>query len=297
MTEIISETFAQLLARYRQALSWYSSLGAEIRNSRLGHYGESLQELAEGFADPSAHGILGRDKQFTNALYEANQHCAIHEGLAGHYDDYVKRRIKFVANGPRLYTDELTSASSEKGRNIVFELALASWFARAGFQISPVRTGDLTLQFDDVVLAFECKRPQSVRGLLRAVKDAGKQVKSRLRVGYQSFTRSIVAVDITKIVNPDFGLLTATTFDEGLDQLKTGMQAMADFHAEDFIRLLPRRNLGVLMRATAIAHTADRKSLTYCSQHLMTFLRVSGTPNAPIADAFSKRMRESGVAD
>jgi len=209
-------TYASLLTRYENALAWYASLGAAIHNSRLHLYQQTLRSLIAGHEDPEPLGLADRERAIVNTLFEVNQHCDIYKGLAGRHDDHVKDRISFVPDGPWQYTDERPSTSSNRGRNVVFELVVASWLARSGFEIVREAVGDLTLRVDDAVIALECKRPQSGAGFERAVKDAGRQVRHRLKRYRKSYVRGLVAVEVTKIINPRFGLLIGSELSAGM---------------------------------------------------------------------------------
>lgn len=68
---------------------------------------------------------------------------------------------------------------------------------------------DVAAYFDNRSLLFECKRPQSVGSLENNVKDAFHQLEAKYRSPQRLRHRGIIAIDISKLINPEFMLYSA----------------------------------------------------------------------------------------
>ena len=82
----------------------------------------------------------------------------------------VRQKLRKALSGPFFPTDE--DQNSNESRNTVFELNLAAKLAAAGLEPKLGTHADIEVVLLEKQLVIECKRPFSVRGLPRNIKDA-----------------------------------------------------------------------------------------------------------------------------
>ena len=110
----------------------------------------------------------------------------------------ASRKLARVLQGPPLPTDE--DANTNEGRNVLFELTMASQLWGAG--LAPeLGEPDIRCWLDRRAVYVECKRPFSRQGARQAYTDACGQLAAALPSAPVG-ARGIVALSITRFVNP-----------------------------------------------------------------------------------------------
>jgi hypothetical protein len=110
----------------------------------------------------------------------------------------IRRKLARVLQGPPLPTDE--SANTNEGRNVLFELTMASKLWGAG--LAPeLGEPDIRCWLDRRAVYVECKRPFSRQGARQAYTDALGQLAAALPSAPVG-ARGIIALSITRFVNP-----------------------------------------------------------------------------------------------
>jgi hypothetical protein len=138
----------------------------------------------------------------------------------------LRPKIKDVLQGPYLPNDE--NNTSNRSRNILFELSLAAKLRQAGFQPILGEHPDLVCEVMGRKVGFECKRPFS----LARVPDRIQQAEGQLRrdLGdlrkFSPNARGIVAISLSRVFNPYNKLFVHSTEKsgrEGLERLVSGI--------------------------------------------------------------------------
>jgi hypothetical protein len=229
---------------------WLESVGFAISPTRVGVYRRHLALLANApDAGSIGHAIAKEGvSAIVDSLFESNELCLIHRALEPIADPEVKARLASFIKGPIAYRDEKASASSNRARNIGFELRLGAHLLNAGLPVEFHPEGDLRFPYRNYEFFVECKRPQVGHQVNSRVKDALKQLSERYRgaVNPES-ARGIVAVSITKVVNP-FGESHRTpTQDTLAESLSTAAQRFLEEHRPKWQRPADPRTLGCIL--------------------------------------------------
>lgn len=212
MLMFMTTSYDDVAARLQAAVDWLESLGIAHEPTRLGEYRRAIDALTQA-KDRST--ILRQQlPAINNAIYEAFELIDVHGALAGKYDDDIVRHLKQVAGGPATYSDENPASSSNRARNIAFELAVMAYLAKAGLLLYFTTAADVTCVFENRTLLFECKRPQSLDVVDRRVKDGLEQLKKRINTLQKATRRGLVALELTKAINPKFEVFVTQSEDE-----------------------------------------------------------------------------------
>jgi hypothetical protein len=241
-----STSYENVAALFAAATGWLERLGISHRVTRLGEYQTALRDLT----DANSRGSTLRNElpALNTAVYEAHELVEVYEALAGRHDDTLRKHLKTLAAGPAVYSEENPDSSSNRSRNVAFELAVMGYLAQAGLTLAFDSLADASATFKNRTLLFECKRPQSLAAVERNVKDALKQLSQRINGIQRVRHRGIVALDITKAMNPSFEVFTT----EREQDIDFSMSQQVDRFIERYMNTWtkPRcnQNIGVLIR-------------------------------------------------
>jgi len=114
----------------------------------------------------------------------------------------------------------LESPDSSKGRNAMFEIALAGRFASAG--LDPVIGGepDIYFKFNSRNILVQCKRVLSNSAVEKRVREAARQLERDLGQRLEPADCGIIAVSVSKLINPGDKVLVVSNVDQIRSQLR-----------------------------------------------------------------------------
>lgn len=113
-----------------------------------------------------------------------------------------------------MYVD---AEDNDPGRDLSFELYTALAFHQAGADVSMGVPSDVVAYFGEQRLLIECKRPKSQPAMRRRILEAYCQFSEHRRRGETAV--GIVSLDMTVLVNPEFGVLVAESEGEATELL------------------------------------------------------------------------------
>lgn len=225
-----SASYSAVLESVDEAIAWLQELGVSCTVNRVAEYKRALRTLADA-SDRSA--VLQKHLSEVNAaIFETYELIEIYKTLSGRYDEKIKEQINAVTSGPLMYSTENSGSSSNRARNVAFELAVMSLLVRANLELEFGSLADAVAKLENRTIFFECKRPQNLSAVERRVKDAIGQLKIRINGAQKVRQRGIVAIDITKALNPEFNVYVTKS--------EAGINASLDAQVDAFVqRQLP----------------------------------------------------------
>lgn len=271
-SNISSAHFSELAENLQKVAAWLGRLGIDESRTRLGEYRRVMQRLADAHACGDTAALRAAWPSAMVPLFESEELVAIHAWLSGpEYDDYVRERMRIVASGPSSYTEENTS-SGNRARNTAFELAMAARIVAGGLPLDRSVPSDISVRVATRTVVIECKRPQSEKALEGNVDDARHQLRERYRTANRPGYVGVIAIDLTKVLNPSLELLRDVPESE-IDEALSG--ALADYsreHERVWQKNRDQQTSAVLLRLSIMAHLADETRLTSCHQVVVAFL-------------------------
>ena len=204
------------------------SLGIKVPGTRIARYQNYYEARVKGTHDEDRifQGISG--KNFDNpldlelyVLREVHELMWILKGLKKHLPKGVEEKLNQIVGGRDFAALDKDSSS----RNTQFELRIASYFCQNDYSVDMSNLTDIVATHDRTTYFVECKRVTNAGALYRRLKEAKKQLRTRL-------TRSIliprefgvIAIDVTKVAFKYNGLTLGLTADHTKnviqDQLK-----------------------------------------------------------------------------
>ena len=167
-----------------------------LTHGRTHQYIKLLKEFAQGHR--KRENILCINESYEIVEIYQHWHNKINEfpGL------YQKIKNAFL-KGPILQEDEITTSSSNVARNDAFTYFLSGIFLSRKLNVTLVdglprinyekSNDDICLDFNDVRLIIECKRPQSSNAVVKRTKEGIKKIKEN---------KGIIALDCSAFIRP-----------------------------------------------------------------------------------------------
>jgi len=149
--------------------------------------------------------------------------------------------------------------------------------------------------FDGHRIVIECKRPQSLKRIRSNVKDAHGQIKKRVGITKRQADYGIIAIDITKLTNPEFKLYAQNNY----ALIHYGLTKIVDNfimeHQHKWQTKRMPRVLGVLLRLCVMGVDESRdNTLVFCQEIGLNPLNSSSMREQSLAERLTKRL--SGMA-
>lgn len=181
--------------------------------------GEDLVRVAAFLQQLGLARLRGRLKTYSDVLAAASSGQAVERQLlwaaAVEVDDLVKlTELAPQALGPvrhrlpGLFAGDpvpLAANGDDPGRSLAFELVTGAMLQRLGSRSTFESPADVGNTIASRPLMVECKRPTTATAMAKRLQEGFRQLSEHRRAGHQGF--GAVALDVSAIVNPDFGVL------------------------------------------------------------------------------------------
>ena len=261
-------TFEEKEQLMHLATDWLASLNIDYYKTRVGEYSRDIQRLNEAQQTNSVQKLLDKGKfpKHVNSLFELSEIIFIYEGLHPIADTRLTQRIRDFVKGTEQVTSESTKSMSTKGRDISFELFMASLFARAGYELDFGSEADLMAISTQHTFFVECKRPQSINSVRSNVRGAAKQIVKRL-TGSKASSSSygVIALSISKIINPDLELLVALNEQSINQRLINESENFIELNQHHWSNLKENKLIGIMTLLQTPAVVENHNMITTCN--------------------------------
>jgi len=293
-----SESFAALSERFEAIVASLAAQGVTVPNTRIDRYRRYLLDLVARASDVSLvnewsqlsdNERVIRTRKALSVLFELQELDLICRDSIPARRSEVLNVIRRIAQGPDGYEEE--RATSTFPRDLLFELQVARVFASAGLTTLNLPPADLALEVNNRYIVVECKRPQSERGIVRKLRQGFTQVRRRIKERPGSRIRGIVALDLSKAINPRFDQLhiedhtkIGALYSDILDEAAATI--MGAIGPSDYCR-----TLAIFLRFSAISIDKTRWIPIYGVQHLVLSLPQNRASDAELRDSIGRRLQ------
>ncbi|WP_342619291.1 hypothetical protein [Rhodoferax sp. GW822-FHT02A01] len=203
--EVTPHTLAEIAEHYEAALAWVAANGFPVDRGRHAEYRRTIKTLLDQFTDNGWGNISDdsyRDRVCT-ALLESRELVSIYRGLSTSTESAAIENLQHYIKGPVLPTQEQAATASNKARNFGFELYLNALFAHADLHPEYSTKADLSFLVDELRIFVEAKRPTSGTSVETSLRIAIGQLTDRLCKHEEPDRAGIVALDLSKVINPE----------------------------------------------------------------------------------------------
>jgi hypothetical protein len=292
--QLTKSSYAEIQSDLNGVVDWIESFGVNVAPTRIRRYETAMQtvrKIQEARDEARANKIL---PDAINTLHEIHDLIEIGKGFSGgNYRDFVEPKIKEIVAGPDAYADENLS-SSNRARNVAFELIVASRIAQSGLPLFRRGTSDIATRLHGRIVLIECKRPFAEAKVARRIQEGFSQLK-RAYHGCDSIrTRGIVAIDVTRAHNPDF-LPMAYDQPYKIGRIVAArLDAISGRYSETIEGCRQKKTIGVVFRMSAMAlPTGEAERLTYCQQYeVHSYSSSASQDQSVMVELFDRLMQE-----
>lgn len=272
---IESEKFETINDRYKKAILWLEQLGIKIGRNRIKNYSDFLDNLINQHNNGNTEVL---DKLFSgsvNTFYEVKAITDIYDSLKELDEkaiESIKTKLEKAVCGPEDSTDE--TDKNNTARNYLFEVLVSSRLHNPTKNVIVDFTAktDSAVNFLQKKYLIECKRIQSKDQISKNVRKAAKQLEESLKNKIGANNRGIIALEISKIINPKLDLLV-----KGSDrELQIGFSALVDSfiqnHSHIWQNILKEKSkkiVGVILRIAIMGVSEERNLLVTMVQWAM----------------------------
>jgi hypothetical protein len=217
------------------------------------------------------------------SLVEGTEFARIYEGIQGHEPAKIGGLMQDVLSGPLHPRLEAPHNASNRARNTAFELRLGAGLLAQGAEVTLGSQADLMVDYKGVRLFVECKRPLHPHSIRKNVEKARRQLQQRLNDDSHAHSAGIVAISVSKAVNPGSRLFRADDPD-ALRSLSKDIISLHQQHSADYDRLVDLRLIGILYHLFTPAYVESDHLLTAAAETVV-FLSGSAVQTMfPISD-------------
>lgn len=263
-----TNSYRELANGINEACEWLSDHGLDYPRTRVGEYKRHLNEMADYWDQNKIEDLLRLHDFPTlmNSCHEASELSYIFKGLAPYYDLSITNKLQEFIKGPASSKKE-NASSTNRGRNIAFELYMAARFAAAGFTIDLTKEADVIVYTQNHKVFVECKRPQKIHQVNSNIKGALSQLEQRYPTAKNpELARGIIAVAIGKVFNPDMLFMQAETLEVLTENLSLINKRFIDRFEPKWRNPSDGRTIGTLVYLGIPAEIKSQNLLTNCHE-------------------------------
>lgn len=276
-----SASFQSLADHLERAIAWLEELGVSVTNTRLEQYRRAMNALATHFEAGTLSQLFpesdSRKQQqaynrYFSYFYEAMEMISIYDGLAQIQDPHFLLQLRSLAKGPHFISEE--TARSTISRDTAFELLIAAHLMRLGLPPESLPPADILFRFRNKNIVVECKRPSSSEMINRRIEDGFKQIRNRANSGLAAKIRGIVAVDLSKVIDPENEILWVEDQKDIYGVLSRLIDQFTESNNHEWPRLKDVRSIGIIIRIARMVFIKKTKMAVYCQQ--FGYVRLQG---------------------
>ena len=188
-------SIGDMFNRTEELISWLIEKGVTTASfSRVSEY----RELAKAFfdaKDPTSPDGLKLFIQLTDSIYEFIGLLQVKDAFESETSNGFLDRLEKAHKGKTFYID----AKDGESRNFLFELLVASFFAKKGYSITFNDDSDVIATKNENRLYIECKKCYSIKKIEKNLRKAHSQLIQH-KTKSDTNTVGIVAIDISHII-------------------------------------------------------------------------------------------------
>jgi len=265
-SRIPTQPYSALLADYEASLAWMNEIGVILGEGRTHNYQGILEYWSNNYKTASVQEGQDMFPGFVGSIYEIGAFVEIYRSLHNTKKDelsQVVEKLNKAVNGP-IYSGE-ESPRSTAARNHLFEVIVTAKCHKPGSGLVGNLTSDTDSGFSFLQkkVWIECKRITSFSKIESNVRKACNQILASIKKKSGSGHRGIVALDISKLINPGDELYVSQNESSLLGSANNFMSQFIESNShvwEKVYKEKSRKILGTILRYSFMA-TSEKDNL------------------------------------
>jgi len=242
-------TYRDLLKGLESVDAWLCERGLAQQTDRIRLNRRDIALLADAFDEGRLDKVIAevtddRRRELMWSLAESTEFVDSIDALRKQGCEVPNPVLEAALDGPADLLSE--SEKSNRGRNTMFEIAIAGRLARAGLSPRLGDEPDVHVEFDDRKIFIQCKRVFSEGGISKRLIEAGKQLKRDLTRSCDPRDCGIIAISISRVFNKGEKLLIVGDEDALRRKLNAEINAIMAATVEDYRNVREPKVAGVL---------------------------------------------------
>lgn len=254
---ISRQPYQNILNEFELTIDWLNDLGISTENSRVSQYHQFMLDLTENYKALSFEESKEKFPNLISYIVDIFNFNQIHKALSGFdkgqllsFSPIIKEAIKGPAN-------QIDEGRKTTARNFLFEAMVAARFhlPDSGVSMIPNPITDVAVNVLNHELLIECKRISSENKFESNIKKAAKQLNNAFSKKCTSQLCGLIAVNISKLINPQDCLLLCETPEEVKNLASLKLQEFVNRKLESLAPILSKNHkvIGVLFLFNCIS--------------------------------------------
>ncbi len=247
-------------------------IGVKIGPGRTSHYERVIKHWAKAYRTASTEEGKKVFPGFVSAMFEIHDFVNVYEAF-NNMDpselDGIVAKLQKAVTGPINAYDE--TPESTTARNFLFEAVVAARLHRPTKGATAIldAPSDTGVRFSGHKMWIECKRVTTENKIEANVKKASSQLENLLRKQLGSGHRGVVALDVSKILNPGDQIYISRNDGQLMRSVDELMRSLIDRYSPLWERVYERRSkkvIGTIVSFAFMSTSEERNLLVHTSQ-------------------------------
>lgn len=269
---IPTESYESILERYSSALKWMEDIGVRPGPGRTSHYERIVKHWTEAYRTASVEEGKQVFPGFVSSMFEIHDFVNVYEAFKdiepSELGGIIVKLQKAVTGPINAYEETPRSTTA---RNFLFEAVVAARLHRPAKGAIAIldAPSDTGVRFSGQKLWIECKRLTTENKIEANVKKASSQLEGLLRKQVGSGHRGVVAIDVSKILNPGDQIYVSPNDGQLMRSVDGLMRSLIDRFSPVWERVYARRSkkvIGTIVSFTFMSTSEERSLLVHTSQ-------------------------------
>jgi hypothetical protein len=256
--------YHEIVDKFTEIDEWLCRMGLR-QHDRIRIHKRNLTELAAALDNGTLNKIAGdlvgeKRREILWSFVESIEFVDAIDALRSQRCEIPRNILERALQGPS--DAYLEDNRSNQGRNAMFEIALAGRVALAGLKPRLGGEPDVFFEFEGRRIFIQCKRVLSENALDKRIGDAVRQLKRDLANSSDPRDCGLIAVSISRIINPGDKMLIVATEDALRRVLNNETDKVIELHEHMFRSVGNAKTAGIILQVATPAFVENYSLFT-----------------------------------
>ncbi len=269
---IATQNFDKIYEDYSNTLEWMKGLGIDLGSGRTYNYLKLISFWKDNYKTSNADDVKKRFPNFVSSMFEIHDFIEVYNSFKSEdnqYLDEIIEKLKKGVKGP--INSSAETPKSTTARNFLFEALFAAKVHRPEFGVKAILNAesDTGIKFDKYKIWVECKRISNSAKINSNVRTASNQLDKIIKKQKGAGHRGIVALEVTKLLNPNSELLVSnndSSLSKSVDEIMDEFILRYSSIWQKIYTEKSNKILGTVIRFSFMSASEERNLIAHASQ-------------------------------